>query len=192
MKHYINSYMFTAICLTLIAFIGGFIWFINQAACNYPDTPDNIQAAIVLTGDELRIEKGIERLTKQESKNVFISGVGKGFNEDAFLKDKPCCIELGPRATNTVENVAESRQWLLDNNITSFALITSDYHMTRALYLFKAELGKDYYIYPQPVYHGQSLADKGRFRQLRLLSLEYLKYLYHIIDYEIIQQVNTP
>ena len=52
--------------------------------------------------------------------------------------DVPCCITLGYEATDTKGNADETAQWVIDHDVKSIRLITSSYHVPRAL----LELGR--------------------------------------------------
>ena len=87
-------------------------------------------------------------------------------------------MTLGYRALDTAGNAAETAAWVKANNIHSLIVVTSNYHMPRAL----AELGgamTDVDLVPYPV-----VADAAREapwwsspHQTRLIASEYIKYL---------------
>ena len=107
---------------------------------------------VVLTGGSNRIKQTLNLfLFKQnENHNLLISGAGKGFSKKTLLKlikKTPenlkilnCCITVENQSTDTYSNAIESYKWIKKNNFKSITLITSDYHMPRALMEFKQKL----------------------------------------------------
>ena len=80
---------------------------------------------------------------------ILVSGTGKGFtklslrkilNSSFDLKLLDCCLELESVSKNTFSNATETFKWATRNNIKQFILITSNYHMPRALLEFKNKM----------------------------------------------------
>ena len=107
---------------------------------------------IVLTGGSNRIKQTLDLflLNHNENHNLLISGAGTGFSKKTILKlikKTPknlkilnCCITVENQSTDTYSNAIESYKWIKKNNFKSITLITSDYHMPRALMEFKQKL----------------------------------------------------
>lgn len=120
---------------------------------NEGEQQKNIQAIVVLTGGKDRIQTGLKLLSKERMNYLFISGTGKNFTIEKLtappaLQTK---IILGPKATNTRENATETEEWLEQNKINHFYLVTSNYHMARSLMEFK-NIMPEKNIVPWPVY----------------------------------------
>jgi len=108
------------------------------------------QAIIVLTGGNGRITEGLRLLNdKIQSSKINIP------------KDI-CCISLGYNSTDTITNATEVEQWVLENNINSFRLVTSSYHMPRAILEIRDRL-LDINIIKHPVLTDDFESWKGRF-----------------------------
>ena len=61
-------------------------------------------------------------------------------NIQKLLKVKPLTIkkvDLGYNAQSTLGNAVETKVWVSNNNLKDFILITDDWHMKKALLLFK-------------------------------------------------------
>jgi uncharacterized SAM-binding protein YcdF (DUF218 family) len=56
------------------------------------------------------------------------------------LKLLECCIELESISQDTYSNASETYKWVEINNINKFILITSNYHMPRAMLEFKNKM----------------------------------------------------
>lgn len=107
---------------------------------------------VVLTGGSNRIKQTLNLFlfNHNENHNLLISGAGKGFSKKTLLKlikKTPenlkilnCCITVENQSTDTYSNAIESYKWIKKNNFKSITLITSDYHMPRALMEFKQQL----------------------------------------------------
>ena len=102
-----------------------------------------------------------------------ISDLWKG-PDDLFS----CCVDLGREALSTIGNATELNQWATKNNYDSITLVTSEYHMPRAMTSTRAQMPK-IEIYPYVVASGL-LDEAGRPTSLRSwqkLAGEYTKYI---------------
>ena len=110
---------------------------------------------VILTGGSNRIKGGlkiINNFNKSDLKNIklLISGTGKGFTKlsvNKILSEKndfysfiKCCVELDSKSKNTYSNAIQTNKWVDKNNINQFILITSNYHMPRALLELKDQM----------------------------------------------------
>ena len=110
---------------------------------------------VILTGGSNRIKGSLNILNnfnKSDLKNIklLISGTGKGFTKlivnkilskkDDFHSFIKCCVELDSKSKNTYSNAIQTREWVNKNNINQFILITSNYHMPRALLELKNQM----------------------------------------------------
>jgi uncharacterized SAM-binding protein YcdF (DUF218 family) len=118
---------------------------------------------VILTGGSNRIKDGLKIInnvdifTKANLK-ILISGTGKGFTKKSLkemltlninLKLLECCIELESISKDTYSNASETYKWVKVNNINKFILITSNYHMPRAILEFKNKMPNlEIFIYP--------------------------------------------
>ena len=106
---------------------------------------------VILTGGANRIKDGLKIIQDfKNSKNInykiLVSGTGMGFTKSS-LKNKlgpnfnsqliECCIDLDSVSKNTLTNASETFKWTNKNDIKEFILITSNYHMPRAILEFK-------------------------------------------------------
>ena len=106
---------------------------------------------VILTGGTNRIKDGLKiiedlRKSKKNNYKILVSGTGIGFTKNS-LKNKlgsnfnpqliDCCIELESVSKNTFTNARETLKWTKKNKIKEFILITSNYHMPRAILEFK-------------------------------------------------------
>jgi len=138
---------------------------------------------VVLTGGSNRIKQTLNLflLNHNENHNLLISGAGTGFSKKTILKlikKTPenlkilnCCITVENQSTDTYSNAIESYKWIKKNNFKSITLITSDYHMPRALMEFKQKLND---IRITPLSLNNELSDPVSNFKVNLF--EYLKF----------------
>ncbi len=191
---------FTAVLFILIfIWISGYPAFIAYTVNIHPvDRTQHTDAIVVLTGGDNRIHTGLELLTAGLAPKLFISGVNKDVTIDDIMatwkgRDKlptpHCCIILGHQALTTFENAKETKQWIADNNIKSIRLVTSRYHMARALLEFKMIIDEDITIVPHPVEQQYTGVTDGKF--WKLTFSEYNKTLYRLLKIAAKNLANT-
>ncbi len=173
-------------CLfVLLAFVLGFGYFATNARRAAPDPEAHTDAIVVLTGGSGRISAGVALLKAGMAGRLFISGVNPTIEngELARLTHQAgdlfaCCVVLGHLATDTVGNAAESAAWMQAQHYTSLRLVTSDYHMPRALLDFRMAL-PEATIVPNPVHPPAATA-----KLWPLMAGEYAKYLITLARYQ--------
>ena len=132
-----------ALSLLLLAWLFGFLWF--AVALPRPHPGGQTEAAIVLTGGKGRIEHGLAILRSGRAAKLLVSGVDREVKPDEFRVEYAvparlmrCCVTLGFDAYDTRSNAREAVRWLKQNRFRSVRIITTDWHMRRALF----ELGR--------------------------------------------------
>ena len=114
---------------------------------------NNIESTniVILTGGANRIKDGLKIIenfknSKIINYKILVSGTGMGFTKNSLKKKLgpnfnsqliQCCIDLDDVSKNTLTNASETFKWTIRNNIKEFILITSNYHMPRAVLEFK-------------------------------------------------------
>ena len=164
----------------------GFVGFLSQlhgAETKPAQTADGI---VVLTGGSSRVSDAMELLSGGYGKRLLISGVHPTNDISDISRTLPdnnqtllgCCVDLDRSAVNTRSNAAETRRWAHERGFKSLIVVTSNYHMPRAI----AEMTHampDLKLIPFAV-----VGDKWREEPwwtsgatLRLLLSEYVKYV---------------
>lgn len=137
---------FAGLFATLLSlWLGGFILFSIYALTVTPaNTDEKTEAIIVLTGGNHRIQTGLDLLAQNLAPRLFITGVHEKVTVEDILKNwkgkqppPTCCVTLGHKALTTYDNADEAQEWIENNHIKSIRLVTSGYHMGRALVEFK-------------------------------------------------------
>ncbi|MDL2351885.1 MAG: YdcF family protein [Pseudomonadota bacterium] len=125
--------------LILLAWLLGFIAFALLLA--QPAGPVKTDAVVVLTGGAGRVDRGIEALRQGWAPQLLVSGVSREVKPGEFaaqFKVSPeqmaCCVSLGFAATDTESNARETAIWMREHKVTRIRLVTSDWHMRRAVF----------------------------------------------------------
>lgn len=174
----------------LILAISAFLWGAGLTAFTIsvysikplkPSMPTD--AIIVLTGGNYRVETGLTLWKENLAEQLFVTGVYKSVTRSDLLAERKdasamplCCFTLGYEATTTKGNAKEAKVWIEENDIKSIRLVTSTYHMQRALMEFNDQLDDDIAIYPHPVEIPDYTPESRMFWYLALL--EYHKILW--------------
>lgn len=150
----------------------GFIWF--AVALPQPAGEEKTDGVIVLTGGKGRIDRGLESLRGGWSPRLFVSGVDPDVKPHEFAVQyrigslqMACCVTLGFAATDTTTNASEAAAWIRAQDLKSVRLVTSDWHMRRAVAELKRASPR-VEIVPDAVRTNPSL---------KMLFLEYHKML---------------
>ena len=125
----------------LVTLVFDFMAFSNRAAnlAENAVSPVETDAVIVLTGGGHRLSTAAV-LARDLNAPLFISGVNPespdedvaaaaGLDEDFMA----CCVTSGRSARTTAENGLEVAQWAIYNDHDRLVVVTSGYHMERAL-----------------------------------------------------------
>lgn len=129
----------TIIAVLCLAWAAGFIAFVT-ALPRQPLAAPAAEGIVVYTGGGARIAAGVSLMQQGAARRLLISGVNPETTRDALIKTVPeaapiftCCVDLGLAATTTEENAVEVRDWTQAHRFRSLILVTSEYHMPRAL-----------------------------------------------------------
>jgi uncharacterized SAM-binding protein YcdF (DUF218 family) len=146
-----KSFIFIILILIIIYFFVGLFNFQDKVLSLEKNKNIVNSNIVILTGGSNRIKEGlkivndIDKLAKTDFK-ILISGTGKGFTKSSLKKILTsdfnlnlvdCCIEFESISKDTYSNASETYKWTKINDINSIILITSNYHMPRAILEFK-------------------------------------------------------
>jgi uncharacterized SAM-binding protein YcdF (DUF218 family) len=164
----------------------GFAWFVLSIPSEEVTLDRKADGIVVLTGAAARIPDAIELLAAERGKRLLISGVHRDTRAREIARLTPlyskyftCCIDLDRSALNTFGNALEAKRWARDHNFNSLIVVTSNWHMPRAMAELEHQL-PDVTLIAFPVISPKLKDDPwwSNLDSARLLFSEYLKYLF--------------
>ncbi|MGE0339176.1 MAG: YdcF family protein [Xanthobacteraceae bacterium] len=168
--------------------IAGFFAYLNQIR-DYERTTRNADGIVVLTGASQRMSDALELLAANRGKRLLVSGVNPVTTPEELKKQVPdfarlseCCIDLGHEAQNTFGNAVETAAWAKKHGFKTLLIVTSAWHMPRALVELERETDNIELI-PYPVVTERMREQNwwSHPQTARLLVFEYLKYLAAVV-----------
>ncbi|HZV83471.1 MAG TPA: YdcF family protein [Brevundimonas sp.] len=172
--------------LALIWVIGLFAFADRVRGLAPASEPERADAIVALTGPSAeRVNAAIRLLEQDKGERVLISGVNREVRRQELRALTPgsnrlfnCCVDLGFEAEDTLGNAQEIAAWAASKDYDSLIVVTSDYHMPRALTEIRAAapgVRLTAYAIETP-----SLDNSRWWRAAvtaRRMTLEYMKYL---------------
>ncbi len=178
----------TLLVVPPVALMAGLVWYVTLI--DREAAPEGTADAIVaLTGGPERIGEAVEQLAAGRGKRLLITGVNRATNVEALARLVPryealfdCCIDIDHSAINTIGNAVETRRWARERGFRSLMIVTSSYHMPRAIAEISHQL-PDATLLPFPVTTERQRAEPwwSNAGSARMLVSEYLKYLVAIV-----------
>ena len=177
----------TVIILAALAYGLSFVLFVS----NLPVAPAELPRAdgiVALTGGGDRLDAAVALFETGVGKRLLISGVSQETTKETLGKMAgggarfSCCADIGYAAEDTHGNAEETANWAKANHFDSLVIVTSRYHMPRAMQEFSAVI-PDVTLIAYPV--DQPGVDLGGWwrhpRTIQLLHREYMKYLASLV-----------
>jgi uncharacterized SAM-binding protein YcdF (DUF218 family) len=163
----------------------GFVGFLSQLRTAESKPARNADGIVVLTGGSSRVSDAMELLAGGYGRRLLISGVHPTNGTIDISRSLPdsqgllaCCVDLDRSAVNTRSNAVETRRWARERGFKSLIVVTSNYHMPRAIVELSHEM-PEIELIPFAVI-GDRWRDEPWWASgatLRLLLSEYTKYL---------------
>jgi uncharacterized SAM-binding protein YcdF (DUF218 family) len=177
--------LFDLLLLAVVLLIIGFLLFAGSLEREHRDPQRSADGIAVLTGGVSRIDEAMKLLARHKAKRLLITGVNRTTTTEELKQLSSqgdqyfsCCVDIDYEARNTIDNATETSQWVAKNHYTSVIVVTSNYHMPRAL----AELER---VMPEVTLIPYAVVDNNVHLDhwwtysgtTRLLFSEYVKYL---------------
>ena len=144
--------------LVLLLYAIGFILFTVTLGRPAAVDAERTDAIVVITGGSGRIEHGVDVLKSGRAKRMLVAGADPAVTKEDLIRRLRgngrlvhCCVDLGSESVDTRSNAEEASRWLARHGYRSFRLVTSDWHMRRARYDFREELGDKYEVVPDAI-----------------------------------------
>ncbi len=184
-RGWLRAVIVAPLALVFVAAAVGFIGFLSQLRGVETDPPHTADGIVVLTGGSSRVSDAMELLAHGYGKRLLISGVHPTNDASDISRSVPdsqglmsCCVDLDRSAVNTRSNAAETRRWARERGFKSLIVVTSNYHMPRAIVELSHAM-PDITLIPFAVV-GDKWRDEPWWTSggtFRLLLSEYAKYV---------------
>jgi uncharacterized SAM-binding protein YcdF (DUF218 family) len=163
----------------------GFVGYLAQLRGAEVKPERQADGIVVLTGGSSRVSDAVDLLAGGYGKRLLISGVHPTNDASDISRSLPesrpminCCVDLDYSAINTRSNAAQTRRWVHERGFRSLIVVTSNYHMPRAVVELSHAM-PDIDLIPYAVV-GEKWRDEPWWTSaptLRLLLSEYAKYV---------------
>ena len=174
------------LCALGVLLIGlGFVWFVRHVPAEEVSLTRNADGIVALTGGASRIADAIELLAAGRGKRLLISGAYRATNSNEISRLNPeferwvrCCVDFD-RSLNTLGNAIETKRWAQSRGFRSLIVVTSNYHMPRALAEIAHQL-PDVALVPFPVVTDRQRAERWwvGWGTTRRMFIEYVKFVF--------------
>jgi len=185
--HRLGRWLAVAVGVMAVAFVAaglGFVGFLSQLRLS-EGVPARADGIVVLTGGSSRVSDAIDLLARGYGQRLLISGVHRANSLSDISRSLPdseallrCCVDLDHSAVNTRSNASETRRWAHQQAFRSLLVVTSNYHMPRAIVELSHAM-PDITLIPFAVV-GEKWREEPWWASgaaMRLLLSEYVKYL---------------
>src|ERR1700757_4644846 len=138
----------TVVSTVAFVFIGaaaGFVAFLSQLRGAEIAPDRKADGIVVLTGGSSRVSDAMELLAAGYGKRLLIAGVhpsstASDISRSDISRSVPgsqslfnCCVDLDRSAVSTRSNASETKRWAQERGFKSLIVVTSNYHMPRAV-----------------------------------------------------------
>lgn len=173
------------VALLGMGLVAGLLLFVRQIETRAARMPGRADGIVVLTGGPDRIADGLQLLAEGRASRMLITGVRRGVSLETIGRPMPryaavmsCCVDLEYEAQNTVGNAVATRRWAREKGYRSLIVVTSDFHLPRALIEFRRAM-PDIVLFRQPVVSER--VEVGSWWRdppvAKIIVLEYVKFL---------------
>lgn len=177
----------------------GFFWFVSMVPTEDIKLDRNADGIVALTGGASRVVDAMELLAVKRAQRLLISGANRSTNAAEISRLHPefvsivrCCVDFD-RSLNTLGNAIETRKWAQKRNIRSLIVVTSGYHMPRAMAEIAHQLpGVTLIAFPVLSEKLRSEPWWSSTATARLILLEYLKFVFSQVRMQVNPGAGMP
>jgi uncharacterized SAM-binding protein YcdF (DUF218 family) len=179
-----------ALLVLALVWAAGLFAFADRVQQSTPQPePAAADGIVALTGanSNERIAAAVQLLTERKGRRVLVSGVNRDVSREqlrtatgAVRRLYDCCVDLGFTAADTVGNARETAEWAKAMRFQRLTIVTSDYHMPRAMLELRAVLRRPAMSLQTYAVPTAALKTRNWWRSpgaVRLMVVEYSKYL---------------
>jgi uncharacterized SAM-binding protein YcdF (DUF218 family) len=182
-----NVVRWTALSLIAAVLLAGvgFVWFMGRVPEAEIQLRGGADGIVALAGGASRVADAIELLAAGRGKRLLISGANRSTNSKEISRLNPefgpwvsCCVDFD-WSVNTLGNAIETRRWAESRGFRSLIVVTSNYHMPRALAEIAHQL-PGVTLVPFPVVTDRQRVGPwwGNAATARRMFSEYVKYIF--------------
>ncbi|HEU4661446.1 MAG TPA: YdcF family protein [Pseudolabrys sp.] len=173
----------------VLAFCGGYYLFASSISREEVQLDGSADGIVVLTGAATRIPDAMELLADGRGRRLLITGVHHSTSAREIARLTPlytrlfaCCVDLDRSALNTFGNAIETKRWAKEHHFKSVIVVTSNWHMPRAMVELEHQ-SPELKLIPFPVVSKNIKTNPwwSNATTARLVLSEYLKYLFAIV-----------
>ena len=174
-----------AAAVVLLALAAGFLYYVSLLPNEEVVIERRADGIVALTGGAERIGDAVELLATGRGKRLLITGVNRQTRPEELSRLLPhyervftCCVDIDHSAVNTIGNAVETRRWMRERGFRSLVVVTSSYHMPRAMAELAHQL-PDVALTAYPVITDRQKTEPwwSNATTAKLLLSEYVKYL---------------
>src|ERR1700687_4307004 len=139
-RSWLRAAVVAVLAIVFVAAAIGFVGLLSQLRGAEMRPARKADGIVVLTGGSSRVSDAMELLASGYGKRLLISGVhptnaasdiSRSLSDNQSLLN--CCVDLDRSAINTRSNAAQTRRWAHERGFKSLIVVTSNYHMPRAI-----------------------------------------------------------
>lgn len=193
LARFIGSLALAIVAIAVVLLVAGFFWFVMQIPAKEVAIDAKADGIVVLTGAPARIPDAIGLLAAKRGERLLITGVYRNTRSREIGRLTPlynkffaCCIDLDRNALNTYGNAIQARRWAHEHDFKSLIVVTSNWHMPRAMVEISHQL-PDVTLIAYPV-TSEKLKNEPWWSSLdtaRFLAAEYVKYLFALARFHV-------